>query len=112
MRKEPITTFALAAAALFLGGCGKQQPSTTAPGSGAGTPAAADGSADAAGDVAAEGDAADEAEVKCLGINECSGQGACDVAGSHECGGQNSCKGKGWILAPASECERKGGKVL
>jgi len=107
-RTPASTAFALTAAALFLAGCGKDKPPSTPPDDGATAPAVTD---DATTDeVAAEGD--DLAEVRCFGINECSGQSACDVAGSHECGGQNECQGKGWILAPASECESKGGKVL
>ena len=102
--------FAVTAAALFLAGCGKEQPPTTPPGGGAGAPTAPGGEAGTA--VDAEDDAAEAAEVKCFGINGCSGQSACDVAGSHDCGGQNSCKGKGWILVSQSECDSKGGKVI
>lgn len=108
MHKHLSTTFALTAAALFLAGCGKSQPSTTTPGGAAGSTAA--GSDDATEASADEDDGV--AEVKCFGINECSGQSACDVAGSHDCGGQNSCQGKGWILVSQGECERKDGKVL
>lgn len=109
MSKSVSTTFAVTAAALFLAGCGKSQPSPTPPG-GAGSP-----TAPAGGTATAEGTSDDEAavpEVKCFGINECSGQGGCEVAGSHDCGGQNSCRGKGWILVPQSDCDAKGGKVL
>lgn len=109
MNKRLSTTFAVTAAALFLAGCGKEQPTTT-PTDGAGTPTASGGDAGATAEAA--GDDAEVAEVKCFGINECSSQSACDVAGSHDCGGQNSCKGKGWILVPQSECDEKGGKVL
>lgn len=112
MKNGLSNTFAVTAAALFLAGCGKEQPATTPPAGGAaggaGAPAASGSEADAAD---AEADADEAAEVKCFGINECSGQSACDVAGSHDCGGQNSCKGKGWILVPQSECDAKGGKV-
>lgn len=109
MRKDLSTTFAITAAALFLAGCGKSQPSSAAPGGDdAAPPAAGD---DASAEAAADDDDATP-EVKCFGINECSGQSACDVAGSHDCGGQNSCKGKGWILVSQSECDAKGGKVL
>jgi hypothetical protein len=102
--------FAATAAALFLAGCGKNEPATTPPGGGAGAEAATGSEAGAPAD--AGDDEAAAAEVKCFGINECSGQSACDVAGSHECGGQNSCKGKGWILVSQSDCDSKGGKVL
>jgi hypothetical protein len=110
MSKSLSTTFAVTAAALFLAGCGKQQPTTTPPTGGAGAPTAPGGEAGTA--TADAEDDAEAAEVKCFGINECSGQGACDVAGSHDCGGQNSCRGKGWILASQSDCDAKGGKVI
>ena len=110
MKNSLSTTFAVTAAALFLAGCGKEQPATTPPAGGAGAPAASGSEAAAAAD--ADADADEAAEVKCFGINGCSGQSACDVAGSHDCGGQNSCKGKGWILVPQSECDAKGGKVI
>ncbi len=105
MSKNLATTFALTAAALFLGGCGKDQPPTQNPGADA-APAAADG-ADA---VAAGGD--EVADVKCFGVNTCAGESACDVAGAHDCGGQNECKGKGWILIPQADCESQGGEIL
>lgn len=104
------TTFAAAAAALFLAGCGKEKPATTPPAGEAGSPAAPGDESTPAAEAAA--DEAEAAEVKCFGINECSGQSTCDVAGSHDCGGQNSCKGKGWILASQTDCDAKGGKVL
>ena len=103
------TRFAVTAAALFLTGCGKEQPTTT-PTDGAGTPTASGGDAGATAEAAGGGGAGAGGEW--FGIKECSGQGGCDVAGSHDCGGQNSCRGKGWILVPQSECDEKGGKVL
>jgi hypothetical protein len=102
-------TLAVAAAALFLAGCGKTQPTTTPP---AGAGAATTPGADAGATATPGDDAAAAPEVKCFGINECSGQSACDVPGSHDCGGQNSCRGKGWILVPQGECDAKGGKVV
>jgi hypothetical protein len=98
MSKTLPTTFALAAAALFLGGCQKQAHSGTT------TP----------------DDAAGSAKIKCFGVNECSGQGACDVpdgrvaAGSkgHACAGENACRGKGWILLSKTECDAKGGEPV
>lgn len=105
MSKNLATTFALTAAALFLGGCGKDAPPTQNPGADAAP--AADG---AATDVAAASD--DAGEVKCFGVNTCAGESACDVAGAHDCGGQNECKGKGWILIPKSDCDSQGGTIL
>ncbi len=95
------TTLALAAAALFLGGCDKDQSSAN-PG-------------DAAG-----GDKATAAKIKCFGANECSGQAACDVPdgrvepGSvgHSCAGQNECKGKGWLSMTPDDCTAAGGEPL
>lgn len=110
MNKRLSSAFAATAAALFLAGCGKDQPTTTPPTDGAGAPTATGGDAGATAEAA--DDEAEAAEVKCFGINECAGASACDVAGSHDCGGQNSCKGKGWILVPQSECDAKGGKVI
>ncbi|MCA9653869.1 MAG: hypothetical protein H6712_09175 [Myxococcales bacterium] len=107
MSRSLATSLALTAAALFLGACGKEQPTTTNPG--AGGASAGDTAGDAAGDGASDVAAV---EVKCLGINECSGQSLCDVAGSHDCGGQNSCKGKGWILVSEPDCQRKGGQII
>ncbi|MCA9708959.1 MAG: hypothetical protein KDK70_24145 [Myxococcales bacterium] len=109
MNERITTAFALTVAALYLGGCGKEQPPSASPDGGDAAPVSSDASDDAGPAADASADAAD---VKCFGINECAGQSACDVAGSHDCGGQNSCKGKGWILVPATDCETKGGKVL
>jgi hypothetical protein len=98
MSKNLPSTLALAAAALFLSGCQKQQDgATTSP-----------------------DDGAKAANIRCFGVNECSGQGACNVpdgrveAGSkgHACGGLNECRGKGWILLTQTECDAKGGEPV
>lgn len=81
------TSFASAAAALFIAGCSKNADTATAQ-----PTADADGSA----------------KVKCMGINECKGQGACDTA-THDCAGKNECAGKGWIQVTRDECSDKGG---
>ena len=99
------TTLALAAAALFLGGCSKDQASTNP---GEATP---DGGAKAA---------ATAKKMKCFGANECAGQSGCDVpddrvepgSKGHACGGLNECKGKGWVLLTADECTAAGGEPL
>lgn len=98
--KQFMSAFALSAAALFLGGCKKTEP-TTEP------------SPDASTDASAN---ADE-QVKCFGINECSGQSVCGVNKpelgiEHACAGENECKGKGWIQASRGDCEGQGGEVL
>jgi hypothetical protein len=85
VNKTVATSLALSVAALVVTGCSKQSVE--------------------------EGPKAEESKVKCMSINECKGQGACDTA-THSCAGQNECRGKGWILAPASECSKKGGKVI
>jgi uncharacterized membrane protein len=83
------SSFAVAAAALFVSACGgNAQPP-------------ADASA-----ATANGDT-----VKCLGIHECKGQSQCGVEGGHACAGQNECKGKGWIKVAPAECDAKGGTV-
>ena len=82
-------SFAVAAAALFVAGCGGSQSSE---------PASAD-QQQASGNV------------KCLGVNECKGQGQCGVPGGHSCAGQNECRGKGWISIPEAECTANGGTV-
>lgn len=106
MKHNLATTFALSAAALFLGGCGKDAPSTTPPD---GAAAAPDGAA-AVGDAGAPGADADASrQVRCYGINECSGQTACDVAGKWDCAGNNDCKGKGWLKVSKADCDDKGG---
>jgi|GEM_PF-1736443 len=93
MSNKLATTLALSAAALFLGGCGKDKP-TTAP---------ADG-------TEATAPAADpNKKVRCYGVNECAGQTACDVAGKWDCGGNNDCCGKGWVLKQKAECDELGG---
>ena len=102
MSRSIPTTLALAAAAMFLGGCDKDQASAT-PGE-----AGPDG-----GDKAA-------AKIKCFGANECAGQSGCDVpdgrvepgSKGHACGGQNECKGKGWVLLTADDCTAEGGEPL
>ena len=91
------STLALSAAALFLGGCGKDKPETAPPdaASGGATPPAA---------------AVDpDKKVRCYGVNECSGQTACDVAGKWDCGGNNDCCGKGWLYIAKGECDELGG---
>lgn len=103
MSKNPSTTLALAAAALFLGGCSKQSTDT-----GTAVPDQAAAKADP------------NQKMKCFGANECAAQAACDVPdgrvgpGSvgHACGGQNECKGKGWILLTQAECDEAGGEPL
>ncbi len=102
MSRSIPTTLALAAAALFLGGCEKTSASASPDDAGAG-----------AGDKAA-------AKIKCFGANECAGQAACDVPdgrvepGSvgHACAGQNECKGKGWLALTAADCTSAGGEPL
>ena len=91
MNQTMTTSFAAAAAALFLAGCGGQ-------------------SSGSEGATSAD-KAAASANVKCLGVNECKGKGECGVPGGHSCAGQNECKGKGWILLPKAECDAKGGSV-
>lgn len=104
MSRSIPTTLALAAAAMFLGGCNKDQAST-----------APDEAAPEGGKAAASAK-----KMKCFGANECAGQAACDVpddrvepgSKGHECGGLNECKGKGWILLTADECTTAGGEPL
>jgi hypothetical protein len=93
------TTLALTAAALFLGGCGKDSAPTTSPDDAA---AGADGGA-------ATADVDPNKKVRCYGVNECSGQTACDVAGKWDCAGNNDCKGKGWIHITKADCDDQGG---
>lgn len=95
--KQFMSAFALSAAALFLGGCKKPEP-TVEPG---------------ANDA---GVTADE-QVKCFGINDCSGQSVCavnkpELGIEHACAGENECKGKGWIQVSRSECDAESGEVL
>lgn len=96
MSNRLATTFALSAAALFLGGCTKDKPATE-------TPAAAEeaGAPEAAVDPTKK--------VRCYGANECAGQTACDVSGKWECGGNNDCCGKGWLSITKAECDEIGG---
>lgn len=97
------TSLALAAAAMFLGACDKDN-ATAAPGEAA----------------PAGGDKAAAAKIKCFGANECAGQSGCDVpdgrvepgSKGHACGGLNECKGKGWILLTADDCAAEGGEPL
>lgn len=90
MTKQLATSFAFAAASLFLAGCDKGgENATQAPDAGADP----------------------TAKVKCMGVNECKGQGACNTA-THDCAGQNECKGKGWIVIPRSDCAEKGGSEV
>src|SRR5262245_57366298 len=113
MHTNTATQVALAAAALFLGACHHEKP-TTNPGD-----AAASGGDKPAGD-AAGGDKQASAKIKCFGINSCSGQGACDVpdgrvapgSKGHACAGQNECSGKGWLLLTQAECDEKKGQPL
>jgi hypothetical protein len=96
--KQFMSAFALSAAALFLGGCKKPEP-TVEPTT-----------------TADPGVTADE-QVKCFGINDCSGQSACGVNKpelgiEHACAGENECQGKGWIKVSRSECETQAGEVL
>ena len=98
--KQFMSAFALSAAALFLGGCKKTEPTTE--------PDAA-----AAPEVAAAGDE----QVKCFGINSCAGESVCavnkpDLGIEHSCAGENECKGKGWLQVSQSECDTAGGEVL
>ena len=102
MSKNLPTTFALAAAALFLGGCQKNDAGTQTPDEGtANAPAAS-------------------AKIKCFGANACEGQGKCDVpddrvepgSKGHACGGQNACTGKGWLLLNTEDCTAQGGEPL
>lgn len=104
MSKNLSTTLALSAAALFLGGCQKDAPSTTNP--------------DDA--TASSAETAKAAKMKCFGVNECKGQSACDVpdgrvaegSKGHACGGLNECKGKGWKLQTREACDEQGGEPL
>ncbi len=96
MKKNLASTFALSAAALFLGACGKEQPPTATPGTTA-TPAAAATPADP------------NAKQRCYAVNECAGQTACDVAGKWDCAGNNDCCGKGWLYVTKAVCDEKGG---
>ncbi|MCA9650271.1 MAG: hypothetical protein H6712_14840 [Myxococcales bacterium] len=96
MSNRLATTLALSAAALFLGGCGKEQPSTNAP----------------AADQSGSSDTAQvdpNAKVRCYGVNECAGQTHCDVAGKWDCGGNNDCCGKGWLKITKASCDELGG---
>ena len=99
MSNKLATTFALSAAALFLGGCGKDKPTTTTPD--AGTTSGTVEQAPAAVDP--------NKKVRCYGANECSGQTACDVKGKWDCAGNNDCCGKGWIHVTKGECDTLGG---
>lgn len=101
MSRSIPTTLALAAAAMFLGGCDKDQATATPEGA---TPDPAKA----------------EAKIKCFGVNECAGEAACDVpdgrvepgSKGHSCGGLNECKGKGWILLSSTDCDAQGGEPL
>lgn len=99
MNRSIPSSFALAAASLFLGACGPKAGETETP---------------------SEAVAVNDAKIKCFGANECKGQGACDVpdgrvsegSQGHDCAGYNACQGKGWISMTADECEAKGGEPL
>ncbi|MEE9383154.1 MAG: DUF2282 domain-containing protein [Nannocystaceae bacterium] len=86
MNQNVGSALAFSAAALFLGGCSKNQADTQAPTSSA-------------------------EMVKCIGINDCKGQGLCDTA-THDCAGKNECKGKGWVKVARGECEAIAGSVV
>lgn len=112
MSKTTTTTMALAAAALFLGGCNQDKAPTANPDDAA---KASDGAT--ATDAGAEKKVA---KIKCFGVNECSGESGCDVpddrvepgSKGHACGGQNECKGKGWVLLSQADCDEQGGELL
>lgn len=93
MNKTNASTFAIAAAALFLAACEKSD--TNAP----------------AGEGAAAAGGGGDEIVKCMGINECKGQSLCNTA-TTSCAGENECAGKGWIKVAKSECDEKGGEIL
>ena len=95
MKKNLASTFALSAAALFLGGCGKEKAPTSTP--------------DAAAPTAAKAETDPTAKQRCYAVNECAGQTACDVAGKWDCAGNNDCCGKGWLYITKVECDAKGG---
>lgn len=95
MSNRLATTFALSAAALFLGGCGKEQPPTTTP--------------TAEQPEAAEAQVDPNKKVRCYGVNECAGQTHCDVSGKWDCGGNNDCCGKGWLKITKASCDELGG---
>ena len=112
MPTNKATNVALAAAALFLGACHHDKPTTTPD----------DGTA-SKGDSAtpvASGEKQAGAKIKCFGVNACSTQSACDVpdgrvapgSKGHACGGQNECAGKGWLLLTQAECDEKKGQPL
>jgi hypothetical protein len=97
MKKNLASTFALSAAALFLGGCGKGNAPTSAP-------------EDTAAPTATNTPSADpNAKQRCYAVNECVGKTACDVAGKWDCAGNNDCCGKGWLHLTKAECDAKGG---
>lgn len=108
--KYMMSAFALSAAALFLGGCGKPKPEVT------NTPDNVD-SPDPAPAPAADPVASGDDQVKCFGINSCKGESVCAVNKpeqgiEHACAGENDCKNKGWIKATRSECGAQSGEVL
>jgi len=101
MKKNLASTFALSAAALFLGGCGKEKTPTSTPEATKPAPTA---------DANPDAKVADpNAKVRCYGVNECSGQTACNVTGKWDCGGNNDCCGKGWLSITKAECDAKSG---
>lgn len=101
MKKNLASTLALSAAALFLGGCGKDKEPTSSPDA---TKPAATADADTGAKAADP-----NAKQRCYAVNECAGQTACDVAGKWDCGGNNDCCGKGWLYLTKAECDEKGG---
>lgn len=105
MNKTVETCLAMSVAALFAAACDKD-------GESAGGPAEAADPSQASGESTTAMPAPQEGKVQCLGIHDCKGKSACHVVGAHACAGQNECKGKGWIQAPAVECQAKGGKIL
>lgn len=99
MTKNLASTFALSAAALFLGGCGKDQAPATTP----------DDATKPAPTAQADPEPDPNAKQRCYAVNECAGQTACDVAGKWDCAGNNDCCGKGWLHLTHAECEALGG---
>jgi hypothetical protein len=88
MQESIKMSLVVAAAALFVAGCGKS------------------------GESAEPLTASAATDVKCLGINACKGQAQCGIPGGHGCAGQNECKSKGWLKVSQGECEAQGGHVL
>jgi hypothetical protein len=115
-RNQYLSAFALSAAALFIGGCKRDDPETKNPE----TTTTTDGSVvenDSAAVDSGGAVAAGDENVKCFGINSCKGESVCavnkpDLGIEHACAGENACEGKGWIKVTRTECEGKSGEVL